>query len=183
MSSLDKAKRLKLHAYSIKTRNPRIVFTESPSGGKKIYILFSGATFHIPLTKSATLKMLLHCSLWQFSGSLFWILRALFFCISGAKSPVASVYFFPWSPWSWAYTWYIYFFFFFFLGGGGYIFCSAAELLPVSTQKGPQSFPLNLKSYVKILPNFFLNLPEFSTNVDFSRNAHPLHTAQYTVAH
>ena len=31
----------------------------------------SGATFHIPLTKSATLNRLLHCSLWQFSGALF----------------------------------------------------------------------------------------------------------------
>ena len=34
----------------------------------KIKFLFSGATFHIPLTKSATLNRLLHCSLWQFSG-------------------------------------------------------------------------------------------------------------------
>ena len=40
-----------------------------------------GATFHIPLTKSATLNRLLHCSLWQFSGALF--------CISGVKSPGA----------------------------------------------------------------------------------------------
>ena len=44
---------------------------------------FSGATFHIPLTKSATLNKLLHCSLWQFSGALF--------CITGAKSPGAPV--------------------------------------------------------------------------------------------
>ena len=44
--------------------------------------LFSGATFHIPLTKSATLNRLLHCSLWSnFQG--------LFFCTSGAKSPGA----------------------------------------------------------------------------------------------
>ena len=33
---------------------------------------FSGATFHIPLTKSATLNRLLHCSLWQFSGAFFF---------------------------------------------------------------------------------------------------------------
>ena len=53
-----------------------------------IKFLFSGATFHIPLTKSATLNRLLHCSLWQFSGALFWFSRALF-CNTGAKSPEA----------------------------------------------------------------------------------------------
>ena len=54
-----------------------------PKTKKKI----SGATFHIPITKSATLNRLEHCSLWQFSGGLVF-LRALF-CISGAKSPGA----------------------------------------------------------------------------------------------
>ena len=49
----------------------------------KIKFSFSGATFHSPLTKSATLNRLLHCSLWWFSGALF--------CISGAKSPGAPV--------------------------------------------------------------------------------------------
>ena len=44
------------------------------------------AAFYIPLTKSATLNRLLHCSLWQFSGALF--------CILGAKSPGAPVWFF-----------------------------------------------------------------------------------------
>ena len=43
-------------------------------GGKK---LGGGATFHIPLTKSATLNRLLHCSLWRFSGAIF-IFEALF---------------------------------------------------------------------------------------------------------
>ena len=62
----------------------------------KTKFLFSGATFHIPLTKSATLNRFLHCSLWQFSGALFYFegsflfSRALF-CISGAKSPRAPV--------------------------------------------------------------------------------------------
>ena len=37
----------------------------------KITFLFLGATFHIPLTKSATLNRLLHCTLWQFPGALF----------------------------------------------------------------------------------------------------------------
>ena len=37
----------------------------------KIKFLFSGATFHSPLTiRSATLSRLLHCSLWGFSGAL-----------------------------------------------------------------------------------------------------------------
>ena len=58
--------------------------------GVKIIFLFSGTTFHIPLTKSATLNRLLHCSLWQFSGALFLFSRALF-CISGTKSPGAPV--------------------------------------------------------------------------------------------
>ena len=53
------------------------------SSRPKIKSLFSGATFHIPLTKSATLSRLLHCSLWQFSGALL--------CISRAKSLGAPV--------------------------------------------------------------------------------------------
>ena len=40
--------------------------------GQKLKFYFPGATFHIPLTKSATLNRHLHCSLWQFSGALFW---------------------------------------------------------------------------------------------------------------
>ena len=64
-----------------------------PYGRPKIKFLFLGATFHTPLTKSATLNRLFHCSLWQFSGALFLFSRALF-CISGAKSPGAPVYFF-----------------------------------------------------------------------------------------
>ena len=45
--------------YSSRVHRPTIIF------------FFSGATFHIPLTKSATLNRLLHYSLWQFSGALF----------------------------------------------------------------------------------------------------------------
>ena len=52
----------------------------------KIKFLFSGATFHIPLTKSATLNRLLHCSLWQFSGALFYF-RGLFFTFRGRNCP------------------------------------------------------------------------------------------------
>ena len=37
----------------------------------KMKCLYSGTTFHTPLTKSALLNRLLHCSLWQFSGVLF----------------------------------------------------------------------------------------------------------------
>ena len=39
---------------------------------QKLKFLFSGAIFHIPLTKSATLNRILHCTLWQFSGALFY---------------------------------------------------------------------------------------------------------------
>ena len=63
--------------------------------GQRLDFLFSGASFHIPLTKTATLNRILHCSLLQFSGALFRFSRALF-CISGAKSPGAPVYFPPW---------------------------------------------------------------------------------------
>ena len=50
------------------------------------FFSFLGATFHIPLTKSATVNRLLHCSLWQFSGALFWFSRTLI-CISGRNRP------------------------------------------------------------------------------------------------
>ena len=56
--------------------------------GQKLNCYFRGLLSQA-LTKSATLNRLLHCSLWQFSGALFWFSRALF-CISGgeiARSP------------------------------------------------------------------------------------------------
>ena len=55
---------------------------------------FFGGTFHILLTKSATLNRLLHCSLWQFSGALFLYLRGLFFAFRGRNRP-ESLYIFP----------------------------------------------------------------------------------------
>ena len=60
----------------------------------KITFLFSGATFHIPLTKSATLNRLLHCSLWWFSGALFYFIEGSFLHYGGkfARSP-------DFSPW------------------------------------------------------------------------------------
>ena len=61
----------------------------------KIKFLFSGATFHISLTKSATLNRLLHCSLWRFSGGLFYLFSRALFYISGANLPVTPVYFPP----------------------------------------------------------------------------------------
>ena len=61
---------------------------------RNITFWYSGATFHIPLTKSAILNRLLHCNLWQFSGALFFSSRALF-CISGAKSAGAPCVIFP----------------------------------------------------------------------------------------
>ena len=67
----------------------------------KIIFLFSGATFHIPLTKSATLNRLLQCSLWQFSGALlgFW---GLLFAFRGRNRPEPPCNFFPvsirWAP-------------------------------------------------------------------------------------
>ena len=57
-----------------------------PPPGQKLKFLFAGATFHIPLTKSATLNRLLHCSLWQFSGALFYF-RGLFFAFWGRNRP------------------------------------------------------------------------------------------------
>ena len=57
----------------------------------QVNFFFSGATFHIPLTKSATLNRLLHCSQWQFSGALFFYRGLFFFCISGPKSSGAPV--------------------------------------------------------------------------------------------
>ena len=57
--------------------------------GEKI---FSGATFHIPTPP--TLNKLLHCSLWEFSGALFWFSRAVY-SMSGVKSPGALCIFFP----------------------------------------------------------------------------------------
>ena len=57
--------------------------------GQILNFYFWGATFHIPVTKSATLNKLLHCSLWQFSGALKKKLRALFLHFGGkiAQSP------------------------------------------------------------------------------------------------
>ena len=68
--------------------NP-ISFSDKQTLCLKIKFLFSGATFHIPLTKSATVNRLLHCSLWQFSGALFLFSRALFLHFGGeiAQSP------------------------------------------------------------------------------------------------
>ena len=48
--------------------------------------LFSKATFHIPLTKTKTLNRLLHCSLWRFSGALFYF-QGLFFAFRGQNLP------------------------------------------------------------------------------------------------
>ena len=53
---------------------------------QKLKFYFRGATFHIPLTKSATLNRLLHCSLWQFSGALFYF-WGLFFALRGRSCP------------------------------------------------------------------------------------------------
>ena len=58
----------------------------------KIKYLFWGATFHIPLTKSATLNRLLHCSLWQFLGAFFF-LRALFLHFGGEIAQSLCVFF------------------------------------------------------------------------------------------
>ena len=55
--------------------------TLSPPGQIKV-LFFGGYTFHMPLTKSATLNRLLHCSLWQFSGALFYF-WGLFFAFWG----------------------------------------------------------------------------------------------------
>ena len=49
-----------------------------------------GYTFHIPMTKSATLNTLLHCNLWQFSGrASFLIFEGSFLHFGGeiARSP------------------------------------------------------------------------------------------------
>ena len=59
----------------------------------KIKFLFSGATFHIPLTIPATLNRLLHCSLWQFSGALFYF-WGLFFAFWGRNRPEPPCIFF-----------------------------------------------------------------------------------------
>ena len=61
------------------------------SSRPKIKCLFSGATFHIPLTKSATLNRLLHCSLMSmaiFRGS-FLIFKGSFLHFGGefARGP------------------------------------------------------------------------------------------------
>ena len=67
------------------------VFLSGGGGGqaKIFFFSFSGATFHIPLTKSATLNRLLHSSLW-------WFLRALFFfAFRGQISPEPPCIFFP----------------------------------------------------------------------------------------
>ena len=61
-----------------------------------IKFVFSGATFHIPLSKSATLNRLLHCSLWRFSGALYWYLRALFCNFWARYRPEPPCIFFPW---------------------------------------------------------------------------------------
>ena len=62
------------------------------AAGQKL-IFFFGGYFHIPLTKSATLNRLLHCSLWQFSGALyFW---GLFFAFRGRNRPEPRCNFFP----------------------------------------------------------------------------------------
>ena len=50
---------------------------------QKLIFYFQRATLHIPLTKSATLNMLLHCSLWHILGVLFWFSRALFLHFGG----------------------------------------------------------------------------------------------------
>ena len=65
-----------------------------PCCRSKIKFLFSGATFHIPLTKSATLNRLLHCSLLQFSGALFYF-RGLFFLHFGGEIFRSRCVFFP----------------------------------------------------------------------------------------
>ena len=61
---------------------------------KFFFFFFSGATFHIPFTKSATLNRLLHCSLWQFSGAIFLFSRALF-AFRGRNRPEPPCNFFP----------------------------------------------------------------------------------------
>ena len=59
---------------------------------KNLNFIFSGATFHIPLTKSATLNRLLHWSLWRFSGAFYF--RGLCFAFRGWNRP-EPVYFSP----------------------------------------------------------------------------------------
>ena len=70
-----------------------IQILEVSQAAKQIYFCFRGLTFHIPLTKSAALNRLLHCSQWRFSGALLLFSRALF-CILGVKLPRAPVVFF-----------------------------------------------------------------------------------------
>ena len=65
--------------------------------GQKLNFLFSGATFHIPLSKSATLNSLLDCSLWQFSGALFKIFSRAPFLHYGGKIARSPCVFFPWA--------------------------------------------------------------------------------------
>ena len=56
--------------------------------------LFSGATFHIPLTKSATLNRLLHCK------KLYGDFQGLFFTFRGQNRPEPPCIFFPaWKTW------------------------------------------------------------------------------------
>ena len=57
----------------------------------KIFFFFFGGYFSHPITKSATLNRLLHCSLWQYSGALFFsFFEGPFLHFGGeiARSPV-----------------------------------------------------------------------------------------------
>ena len=69
-----------------------------------IEFLFWGATFHIPLTKSATLNRLSHCTLWQFSGAIFFFFLGLFFVFRGQKRPEPPLFFSLVVTW-WYSTW------------------------------------------------------------------------------
>ena len=56
--------------------------------GKKKKKKKLGDTFHIPLTKSATLNRLSDCSLWRFSGALLYnFLEGSFFAFLGWNNP------------------------------------------------------------------------------------------------
>ena len=71
-------------------------FVNGNSFRPKIKFLFSGATFHIPLTKSATLNRLSHCSLWWFSGALFFLFFEGSFLHFGGKIAWSPSVFSPW---------------------------------------------------------------------------------------
>ena len=71
----------------------RVNMSSTPSRQKKKKK--SGATFHTPLTKSATLNRLLHCSIYGNFQGLFFDFRGLIFALRGRNRPQPQCNFFP----------------------------------------------------------------------------------------